>query len=101
MSYKLSGNRRNNKSSDIRYGKASNDGRTEGEGALGKKRIGGRNDFMGNVYQELETTIQKELVDMPITIKQQLPIINREEALYPASRRGTRRMSSMNIGPNN
>jgi|TARA_B110000285_G_scaffold199845_1_gene233258 hypothetical protein len=55
----LSSNRRNNKSSDIRYGKASNDGRTEGEGALGKKRIGGRNDFMGNVYQELETNIHK------------------------------------------
>ena len=49
---RLGSNRRtNHRTSDIRYGKPSNDGRAEGEGALGKKRIGGRNDFMGHVYQ--------------------------------------------------
>ena len=91
--------RNNHRTSDMRYGKPSNDGRTEGEGALGKKRIGGRNDFMGNVYQQLESNIHKELVDMPITIQQQLPILNREEALYPASRGGTRRVNSINLAP--
>ena len=58
----------NNKSSDMTYGKSSNDGRNEGEGALGKKRVGNRNDFMGSVYQELATNIHKNLVDMPIPL---------------------------------
>ena len=50
------------------YGKASNDGRGEGEGALGKKRVGNRNDFMGQVYSDLANNIQNELTEMPIPI---------------------------------
>ena len=57
-----------NKSSDMTYGVPSNNGRGEGEGALGKKRVGNRNDFMGQVYKDIANNITNELTEMPITV---------------------------------
>jgi hypothetical protein len=51
----------------------------------GKKRLP-RNDFMGGVYQEIVNKVQNELIDMPTSIDQEIPIYQKEQALYSQRR---------------
>lgn len=64
------------------FGKATSDS-PGGEIKTGGRLKSHRNYFMGSMYDQMLDNVQKKVVEMPIPVNQQIPLVQKEESLYP------------------